>query len=47
MEYANGQLVGIKDQMASAKATEGENRSKVLQDVRFPRTLTSIEIHIC
>jgi hypothetical protein len=35
MEYVDGQLVGVRDRMASAKATEGESRSKVLQDVRI------------
>src|ERR1700683_1331655 len=34
LEYVDGQLVGVRDRMASAKATEGESRSKVLQDVR-------------
>jgi hypothetical protein len=39
MEYVDGQLVGVRDRMASAKATEGESRSKVLQDVRLsPRS---------
>jgi hypothetical protein len=33
MEYADGQLVGVRDPMASAKATDGESRSTVLQDV--------------
>jgi hypothetical protein len=36
MEYVDGQLVGVRDRMASAKVTEGESRSKVLQDVRTP-----------
>jgi hypothetical protein len=36
MEYVDGQLVGVRDRMASAKVTEGESRSKVLQDVRAP-----------
>jgi len=35
MEYVDGQLVGVRDRMASAKATEGESRTKVLQDVRI------------
>ena len=34
MEYVDGQLVGVRDRMASTKATEGESRTKVLQEVR-------------
>jgi len=33
MEYVDGQLVGVRDRMASAKATEGESRTKVLQEM--------------
>ena len=33
MEYVNGQLVGVRDRMTSAKAAEGESRTKVLQEV--------------
>jgi hypothetical protein len=33
MEYVDGQLVGVRDRMTSAKATEGESRTKVLQEV--------------
>ena len=33
MEYVDGRLVGIRDRMPSAKATEGESRTKVLQEV--------------
>lgn len=34
MEYVDGQLVGVRDRMASAKATDGESRRQVLKDVR-------------
>jgi hypothetical protein len=33
LEYVDGQLVGVRDRMASAKAAEGESRPKVLQEV--------------
>jgi len=33
MEYVDGQLVGVRDRMASAKATEGESRGQVLKDL--------------
>jgi hypothetical protein len=35
MECVDGQLVGVRDRMASAKAAEGESRTKakVLQEV--------------
>ena len=33
MEYVDGQLVGVRDRMADAKAAEGESRTQVLQDV--------------
>jgi hypothetical protein len=33
LEYVDGQLVGVRDRMASAKAAEGESRTKVLQEV--------------
>jgi hypothetical protein len=34
MEYVDGQLVGVRDRMTSAKAAEGESRTKVLQEVQ-------------
>jgi hypothetical protein len=33
LEYADGQLVGVRDKMESAKQTEGESRTQALQDV--------------
>jgi hypothetical protein len=33
MEYVDGQLVSVRDRMASAAATEGESRMHVLQDM--------------
>ena len=33
MEYVHGRFVGVRDRMASAKATAGESRSTVLQEV--------------
>jgi len=33
LEYVDGQLVGVRDRMADAKATEGESRTKVLQEI--------------
>lgn len=33
MEYVDGQLVGVRDRYAAAKATEGASRAQVLQDV--------------
>jgi hypothetical protein len=33
LEYVDGQLVGVRDRMASAEAAEGESRIKVLQEV--------------
>lgn len=36
MEYVDGQLVGVRDRMATAKAAEGESRTKVLQEVCAP-----------
>ncbi|KIM82651.1 hypothetical protein PILCRDRAFT_7573 [Piloderma croceum F 1598] len=33
MEYVDGQLVGVRDRLASTKATEGESRTKVLQEL--------------
>jgi len=33
MEYVDGQLVGVRDRMAIAKATEGESRRQVLKDL--------------
>ncbi|KAF7965517.1 hypothetical protein HWV62_43076, partial [Athelia sp. TMB] len=32
MEYVDGQLVGVRDRYAAAKATEGASRAQVLQD---------------
>ena len=34
MEYVDGQLVSVRDHMPSAKATGGESRTKVLQEVQ-------------
>lgn len=34
LEYIDGQLVGVRDRMADAKAKEGESRTDVLMDVR-------------
>jgi len=33
LEYVDGQLVGVRDRMASAKETEGESRADVLKDI--------------
>jgi hypothetical protein len=33
IEYVDGHLVSVRDRMAEAKATEGESRRKVLQEV--------------
>ncbi|KAF8874992.1 hypothetical protein BD779DRAFT_1450453 [Infundibulicybe gibba] len=33
LEYVDGQLVGVRDRMASAKANEGESRTQVLQSL--------------
>jgi len=35
LEYVDGQLVGVRDRMASAKAAEGESRTEVLQEVNI------------
>ena len=34
LEYLDGQLVGVRDQMAEAKASEDKTRLSVLQQVR-------------
>ena len=34
MEYVDGQLVDVRDGMASAKTTQGESRTEVLQEVQ-------------
>ncbi|KAF7791135.1 hypothetical protein EIP86_002146 [Pleurotus ostreatoroseus] len=33
LEYVDGQLVGVRDRMSEAKATEGQSRTQVLQDM--------------
>jgi hypothetical protein len=33
LQYVDGQLVGVRDKMASAKTTEGETRTKALQEL--------------
>ncbi|KAF9534642.1 hypothetical protein CPB83DRAFT_755601 [Crepidotus variabilis] len=33
LEYVDGQLVGVRDRMAEAKATEGQSRTEVLKDM--------------
>jgi hypothetical protein len=42
MEYVDGQLVIVRDRMADAKATEGESRTKVLQDVSVIASRVSV-----
>lgn len=34
LEYVDGQLVGVRDRLAEAKVTEGDSRTKALQEVR-------------
>lgn len=34
LEYVDGQLVGVRDRMAEAKASEDKSRTQVLQEVR-------------
>jgi len=43
MEYVDGQLVGVRDRMANAKATEGKSHSKGQQDV----SIVSYSIFVC
>ena len=35
LEYIDGQLVGVRDRMAEAKASEDKSRTQVLQEVRL------------
>ena len=35
LEYVDGQLVGVRDRMAEAKATEDKTRMQALQEVRL------------
>jgi Protein of unknown function (DUF4449) len=35
LEYVDGQLVGVRDRMETAKVTEGQSRADVLKDVRL------------
>jgi hypothetical protein len=34
MEYIDGQLVTVRDRMEDAKHTDGESRTRMLQEVR-------------
>jgi len=43
LEYIDGQLVGVRDCMASAEATEGESRSKASQDLFAKKNETSAQ----
>lgn len=35
LEYIDGQLVGVRDRMAEAKADDNTTRAEVLRQVRF------------
>lgn len=41
LEYVDGQLVGVRDRMAEAKASEDKSRTQVLQEVGAPAIHTS------
>ena len=40
LEYVDGQLVGVRDRMREAKASEDKSRTQVLQEVRRFSRLT-------
>ena len=40
LEYADGQLVGVRDRLAEAKVTDGDSRIKALQEVGLTMSRT-------
>ncbi|TDL15268.1 hypothetical protein BD410DRAFT_855070 [Rickenella mellea] len=43
LEYVNGQLFGVRDRMAAAKADNETDRTRVLQEVRVPSLLYYVQ----
>lgn len=45
LEYVDGQLVGVRDRMADAKASEDKSRTQVLQEVSLVSKVKAAVVH--